>query len=444
MKRACPVLGCFLLLLCCGTLAVLNADEPMRRWQTRFGGVLIGTWDRSLDEPDGSLIRIRSQSNLYRVRVDDLSPEDRWYVMNQRIADSEQSEMTSSTEDFKENAPQPLPSAADQGKNLSAPIPDEDSDWGVSMSQSPDSGTLSTDDSIDAEFVPLPETPKTEPDKALSEETPAADPNEASPPPPNVPGTGAGERRVYKIGGVFYPFRWCPPGTFAMGSPRSEPGRSDNEPLHKVTLTKGFWILETEVTQRMWTNLFDTNPSWFSNTGTGAPRVKHVETGDLPVEQATWEEAVLFCQELQKVSGWHVAIPTEAQWEYACRAGTETAYSFGVEINPEDANYDDSEPGNIAQRRRAVRNPYPVAGFPPNPWGIHDMHGNVAEWCRDRYGEADEKPATDPTGPEVGNTRIFRGGAWFLDAACCRSAYRYGIDPDTRAYYLGFRIILEP
>ena len=298
MKRACPVLGCFLLLLCCGTLAVLNADEPMRRWQTRFGGVLIGTWDRSLDEPDGSLIRIRSQSNLYRVRVDDLSPEDRWYVMNQRIADSEQSEMTSSTEDFKENAPQPLPSAADQGKNLSAPIPDEDSDWGVSMSQSPDSGTLSTDDSIDAEFVPLPETPKTEPDKALSEETPTADPNEASPPPPNVPGTGAGERRVYKIGGVFYPFRWCPPGTFAMGSPRSEPGRSDNEPLHKVTLTKGFWILETEVTQRMWTNLFDTNPSWFSNTGTGAPRVKHVETGDLPVEQATWEEAVLFCQRL--------------------------------------------------------------------------------------------------------------------------------------------------
>ena len=229
-----------------------------------------------------------------------------------------------------------------------------------------------------------------------------------------------------------------------MGSPLKEPERNDNEPLHEVTLTKGFWILETEVTQQMWMSLFDWNPSWFSNTGTGAPRVKHIETGDLPVEQVTWEETALFCEALQKKSGWHVALPTEAEWEYACRAGTETAFSFGSEISPEDANYDDSEPGNIAQRRRAVRNPYPVAGFPSNAWGIHDMHGNVAEWCRDRYALLDEKPASDPTGSDVGSTRVFRGGAWFLDSGCCRSAYRYGIDPDTRAYYLGFRVVIEP
>ena len=452
MKRARLFLACSLLLLFCGTLAVLDADEPMRRWRTRFGGVLTGTWDRSLDEPDGSLIRIRSQSNVYRVRVNDLIPEDRWYVLNQRITSNGKSGKTSESTAPTPNAslqPQPLPSGTE---DLTAPIPDIDSEWGISTSRQGETETISTDSSLDAEFVPLPESPETSAADSFFDETSESDTEESlktgadepPPPPPTVPGTEPGERRVYKIEGISYPFRWCPAGTFTMGSPKNEQGRSDNEPQHEVTLTKGFWILETEVTQEMWTSLFDWNPSWFSKTGIGAPRVKNVETGSLPIEQATWEDTALFCQALQKASGWHVALPTEAQWEYACRAGTETAYSFGPVINPEDANYDDSEPGNVAQRRRAVRNPYPAAGFPPNGWGIHDMHGNVAEWCRDRYGVLDEKPVTDPVGSDMGNTRVFRGGAWFLDASCCRSAYRYGIDPDTRAYYLGFRIVIEP
>ena len=457
MKRARSFLACVLLLLYWSTLVALDADEPMRRWRTRFGGVLTGTWDRSLDEPDGSLIRIRTQSNLYRVRVDDLAPEDRWYVLSQRIESDREPEKNSSTNEYRQNpslinpgvspVPKPLPPVDAPAESLTAPIPDSDSDWGISTSQPQVPEPISTDESLDAEFVPIPESPKPTDNVPLPEATPdlpEADSDEPSPPSPDVPGTEPGERRVYNIGGVLYPFRWCPAGTFKKGSPLKEPERNDNEPLHEVTLTKGFWILETEVTQQMWMSLFDWNPSWFSNTGTGAPRVKHIETGDLPVEQVTWEETALFCEALQKKSGWHVALPTEAEWEYACRAGTETAFSFGSEISPEDANYDDSEPGNIAQRRRAVRNPYPVAGFPSNAWGIHDMHGNVAEWCRDRYALLDEKPASDPTGSDVGSTRVFRGGAWFLDSGCCRSAYRYGIDPDTRAYYLGFRVVIEP
>ena len=462
MKRDSRILPLFLLLLCCGTLAVLDADEPMRRWRTRLGGVLTGTWDRSLDAPDGSLIRIRSQSNIYRVRVDDLIPEDRWYVLSQRIEAGKEPEKTSSTRRYQRgNAsllsgdplqPQPLHSATDPAESLTAPIPGEDPDWGISDSQPQEPETISTDDPLDTEFVTIPESPEVPASNPLPNETPGSDAEDPlapgfaeSPfPPPTVPGSEPGERRVYEIRGVSYAFRWCPAGTFEMGSPRKEPGRSENEPLHEVTLTKGFWILETEVTQRMWESLFDWNPSWFSKTGTGAAKIKHVDTGTLPVEQVTWEETALFCEALRKFSGWRVTLPTEAQWEYACRAGTETAYSFGTEIGPADANYDDSEPGNIDQRRRAVRNPYSVAGFRPNGWGIYDMHGNVAEWCRDRYGQLEEKPTSDPTGSDVGNTRVFRGGSWFLDASCCRSAYRYGIDPDTRAYYLGFRIIIEP
>ncbi len=460
MKRARLILGGVLLLICCNTLAVLNADEPVRRWKTRFGGVLTGMWDRSLDEPDGSLIRIRSQSNLYRVRVDDLSSEDRWYVLSQRIADAEEPEKTSSTQNFRQSGsaesdspsePKPLPSDTGGAENTAAPVPNDNSDWGISASGPQDPGTISTDDSLDAEFIPVPDSPSAEETGSAAEESNQLSeehietPSEEEPPqPPDVPGKEAGERRVYKIAGVSYPFRWCPAGSFTMGSPQNESGRSDNEAAHEVTLTRGFWILETEVTQEMWTSVFDWNPSWFSNTGTGAPRIKHIETGTLPVEQVTWEETADFCKAIEKISGWHVLLPTEAEWEYACRAGTSTPYSFGDEIEPEDANYDDSEPGNIAQKRRAVRNPYPVAGFPPNPWGICDMHGNVAEWCRDRYGDLETESVTDPIGPEQGNSRVFRGGAWFLDSSCCRSAYRYGLDPDTRAYYLGFRIVLEP
>ena len=251
MKRARLFLACSLLLLFCGTLAVLDADEPMRRWRTRFGGVLTGTWDRSLDEPDGSLIRIRSQSNVYRVRVDDLIPEDRWYVLNQRITSNGESGKTSENTAPPPNAslqPQPLPSGTE---DLTAPIPDIDSEWGISTSRQGETETISTDSSLDAEFVPLPESPETSAADPLFGETPESDTEESleagadepPPPPPTVPGTEPGERRVYKIGGISYPFRWCPAGTFTMGSPKKEQGRSDNEPQHEVTLTKGFWIL---------------------------------------------------------------------------------------------------------------------------------------------------------------------------------------------------------
>ena len=504
-------LGTILLLVFGTAFTVLNANEPMRRWRTRFGGILTGVWQRELDEPDGSLIRIRSQANLYRVRVEDLSSEDQWYVLSQRVVESNEPEKVSSTRDHQsaegENlTPKPLPLDSRLNNNL-APTPETNTDWGISSTDSDEAIAISNDESLDAEFVPIPESPEfdqknsvhpkpvsqpkvdqksensaiisTEPDPLWSEnpttvesalnrplaetlaeandqdnpdaETIKADSDnesekidEPEPLPPNVPGKDAGERRVYTIGGVSYAFRWCPSGSFIMGSPNEEQGRSDDEIQHEVTLTHGFWILETEVTQAMWTSVFDWNPSWFSETGTGAAKIKRVETGSLPVEQVTWEEAAEFCRKLQYLSGMNAELPTEAEWEYACRAGTQTIYSFGNTIQPEDANYDDSEPGNIEQKRKAIRNPYPVGGFEPNAWGICDMHGNVAEWCRDRFGNLNAEPVEDPVGPETGTSRVFRGGAWFLDSSCCRSAYRYGIDPDTRAYYLGFRVVIEP
>ena len=504
-------LGTILLLVCGTALTVLNANEPMRRWRTRFGGVLTGVWQRELDEPDGSLIRIRSQANLYRVRVEDLSPEDQWYVLSQRVAESNEPEKVSSTRDHRpvkeENlTPKPLPLDSRLNKSL-APTPEANTDWGISSTDSDEAIAISNDESLDAEFVPIPESPEfdqkksthpqpdplpkavqesenpaiigTEPDplwpenpttvesptnrplaeilaEANNQEIPGVEEmkansdsepeeiDEPEPLPPDTPGEYAGERRVYKIGDVSYAFRWCPNGSFIMGSPSEEPGRSDDETQHEVTLTHGFWILETEVTQAMWISVFDWNPSWFSKTGTGAARVKQVETGLLPVEQVTWEEAAEFCRKFRHLSGMNAELPTEAEWEYACRAGTQTVYSFGNTIQPEDANYDDSEPGNIEQKRKAIRNPYPVGEFEPNAWGIYDMHGNVAEWCRDLFGDLDTKPVDDPTGAETGASRVFRGGAWFLDSNCCRSAYRYGIDPDTRSYYLGFRVVIEP
>jgi sulfatase modifying factor 1 len=441
-----------LLLLCCGTFAALTAEEPLRRWRTRFGGVLTGSWDRSLDEPDGTLIRIRSQSNLYRVRVDDLSPEDRWYVLSQHVVKSAETPETSpswgsyremlSPDSAGSVPPKPLPPAPDP-RNGTAPIPADNSDWGISNTRDHEPEVISTDESLDAEFIPVPESPET--DQTTKEDFESL--------PPSVPGKSAGERRVYHVAGIPFPFRWCPPGSFVMGSPVSEIGRSDNEMQREVTFPNGFWVLETEVTQEMWTSIFNRNPSWYSETGTGASRVKHIETGMLPVEQVTWKEAVEFCNEFRNISGLHTVLPTEAEWEYACRAGSESAYSFGDIIHPEDANYDDSDAQDMVQKRKAIRNPYPVGSFEPNKWGLFDMHGNVAEWCRDSYRDPEPDSATPSGSPELGEnaaeseietSRVFRGGAWYLDAGCCRSAYRYGIDPDTRAYYLGFRMVIEP
>jgi formylglycine-generating enzyme required for sulfatase activity len=213
-----------------------------------------------------------------------------------------------------------------------------------------------------------------------------------------------------------------------MGSSPGEKYRADDETQHEVTLTKGFYLGKHEVTQGQWEKVMGPNPS----------RFKWVT---FPVETVSWDDTMLFCQKLTQMEkaagrlpeGWTYTLPTEAQWEYACRAGTKTAYSFGDEITPKQANFSEAKIGKTT----------PVGTYPANTWGFHDMHGNVWEWCSDRLGDYPDGSASDPVGPSVGSARVFRGGCWDNGGRGMRSAFRYGDTPDFRYSILGFRLSLQ-
>ena len=233
---------------------------------------------------------------------------------------------------------------------------------------------------------------------------------------------GAGARMVKTVDGIEYAFRWCPAGSFTMGSPEDEPGRYDNETQHSVTLTRGFWMLETEVTQAMWESVMGTsirqqrdkgNTSW-SLDGEGS---------DYPIYYVSWEECRSFCEKLSEKLGLTVSLPTEAQWEYACRAGTTGAYAGDLG----EMGWYDSNSGSKT---------HPVGQKKPNAWGLYDMHGNVWEWCQDwyDYDYYTESPTSDPTGPNSGSLRVNRGGCWYFNAQYCRSASRDRIMPDFLTY----------
>ena len=220
---------------------------------------------------------------------------------------------------------------------------------------------------------------------------------------------------------------WCKPGTFQMGSPKGEKGRHSDETQHEVKLSQGFYLGKHEVTQEQWEKLMASNPS-------------HFKGATLPVEQVTWKDVTEFCKKLTQMEkaagrlpeGWVYTLPTEAQWEYACRAGTTTAYSFGDEITPKQANFD----GNVGKTTDGLQ-------YPANVWGFHDMHGNVWEWCSDWYGDYPDGSASDPVGPSDGTRRVLRGGSWYDYGRSLRSANRHGDSPDYRYYYLGFRLSLQ-
>ena len=224
-------------------------------------------------------------------------------------------------------------------------------------------------------------------------------------------------------------FALIPPGTFQMGSPGTGPGRIANEQQHSVTLTRDFWLAATEVTQRQYQEVMRNDPSRFKQ----APV-------DAPVENVSWENARDFCKALTKRERaakrlpveWEYRLPTEAQWEYACRAGSQTVYSFGDEQEQlgKHAWYHDN----------AGRRTHRVATKDANAHGLYDMHGNVWEWCHDRYDTYGTSPEFDPTGPDSGRIRVFRGGGWNVIAQVCRSAYRDWLTPEARFNFLGFRV----
>ena len=220
---------------------------------------------------------------------------------------------------------------------------------------------------------------------------------------------------VKTIRGVEYAFRWCPAGEFEMGGPRE----NNEKPVHQVKLTRGFWMLETQVTQRMWKSLMGSNPSNWK--------------GDkLPVECVSWEDCEEFCYEL-RANGLNVYLPTEAQWEYACRAGTKGRYAGNLD---EMAWYKENSGSKTHE----------VGLKKPNKWGLYDMHGNVWEWCSDWYdsGYYSKSPTDNPTGPISGSSRVVRGGSWGYDAGYCRSALRGNYSPDGRISILGLRLVLAP
>lgn len=232
-------------------------------------------------------------------------------------------------------------------------------------------------------------------------------------------GNRAGEERDYEIApGMKMTFCWCPEGEFSMGSPESEEFRKDDEYQVKVTFRRGFWMAKTEVTQAQWQAVMGNNPSYTKG--------EH-----LPVEMVSWIDAQKFLEKLNahigNADGAQMALPTEAQWEYSCRAGEKKPYSGGAV-------------GEVAWNgENAGRQSHPVGTKKPNAWGLYDMHGNVYEWCADWYGS--KLPGgVDPRGPDSGAHRICRGGSWYGKAYYCRSATRPSGPPSLLCGIHGFRV----
>jgi formylglycine-generating enzyme required for sulfatase activity len=265
-------------------------------------------------------------------------------------------------------------------------------------------------------------------------------------------------------------------GEFAMGSPGAETGRQADEQEHRVRISRPFYLGRCEVTQEEYRLVMKSSPSWFAASGGGRDNILGQATTRFPVERITWFDAAEFCNQLSRLDGFRpyyrltgvekdgdsivkatVAIaggygyrlPTEAEWEYACRAGAATPYHYGGPANGVKANlkglttmggYGGVIVGPDLKRTTAV------GSYPENSFGLFDMHGNVGEWCEDWYGKDyyGGSPAADPAGPADGNQRTWRGGSWLLTETSCRSASRAWHTPDERKNYLGFRVARNP
>ena len=259
-------------------------------------------------------------------------------------------------------------------------------------------------------------------------------------------GSSAGEER--EVLGI--KLSWCPAGTFIIGSHPSEPERRPDEVQREVTLSKGFWIAKYETTQGQWKSIAGALPGELT---------AELPAGDnLPVGNVNFAEAEDFCRELTERArqagalpdGWEFRLPTEAQWEYAARAGTTTATAFGDSLSSFQANFKGSEPYNGTESGPALGHATEVGSYPANAWGIHDMHGNTYEWCRDWY-HFIYPSGVDPdlhdamrtaTRSEFGViSRSRRGGGWGDPGWSCRSAFRLRFEPERRYDHIGFRVV---
>lgn len=247
-------------------------------------------------------------------------------------------------------------------------------------------------------------------------------------------GDEQGRWLMFEVRGLRQCLRWIPPGVFYMGSPPDEPGRFDDELRHEVVITRGFWLADTACTQALWEAVMGENPS-------------QAHGPDLPVESVSHDDCLRFIATLNGEAP-HLALrlPTEAQWEYACRAGTSGSYSFGETVDRHRVNYNVFSETLAAAADPAAdivqpwTGPIGVKDLPPNAWGLYQMHGNVREWCADWYGPYPAGRVADPTGPAEGDCRVLRGGSWFSRRRGCRSAARIARRPYLGEDNYGFRL----
>ena len=244
-------------------------------------------------------------------------------------------------------------------------------------------------------------------------------------------------RSVHLGDGVNLELVWCAPGSFVMGAPLGETRGNTGEKQHHVTLTKGFWIGRYEVTQKQWEAVMKTSPSGFDGT-------------NRPVETVSWHDCSKFAERLSsQVRGAKFRLPTEAEWEYACRAGTTTAFNSGKGLTKQEGRCTNAD--EVAwYDQNSDQETHPVGLKQPNGWGLYDMHGNVREWCMDLYADYPSSPAVDPAGPAAdpkappaGKVHVVRGGSHGYWASACSAASRGKEYPGQSHKHLGFRIVLE-
>jgi formylglycine-generating enzyme required for sulfatase activity len=220
-------------------------------------------------------------------------------------------------------------------------------------------------------------------------------------------------------------FAWIPPGPFTMGSPKDEKSRNVLEIQHPVELTRGFYMGVFPVTQEQWRTVIRASDYIKPEEGfdLGDPS-RFAKGGKLPVEGISWDDCQSFLKKLRKMDKQDYRLPTEAEWEYACRAGTTTPFYFGDTIATSQANYCGLFTYGKGVKGLNRQKTTPVGTFAPNAFGLYDMHGNVAQWCQDRFGKYPQHRVIDPQGPKDGGNRILRGGSWEDGPATSRSAAR--------------------
>lgn len=245
--------------------------------------------------------------------------------------------------------------------------------------------------------------------------------------------------------------RRIPAGDFRMGSAKTDAGaRPDEQPQHSVRISKPFYMGVHEVTQGEFQAVMGFNNGFYSNSGPIKDQLAKFDCSRFPVDGITWYQAVEFCLKLSKSAeeqnaGRIYRLPTEAEWEYSCRAGTSSIFNFGDSLSSAQANFNGRYPFGKAEAGVFLNRTTTVGSYKPNAFGLYDMHGNLNEWCMDRFDRSyySVSESADPQGPESGTARVIRGGDWYSDARDCRSSFRYADIPDGTFYALGFRVVCE-